>query len=49
MYNDELKCLDRRYHQCLKEVIIAKINFILIFLFKNHISMTLSLKKNNVN
>ena len=26
MYNDEMKCLDKKYHQCLKEVIIAKIN-----------------------
>ena len=26
MYNDEMKCLDRKYHQCLKGIIIAKIN-----------------------
>ena len=26
MYNDEMKCLDIKYHQCLKKVIIAKIN-----------------------
>ena len=26
MYTDEMKCLDIKYHQCLKDVIIAKIN-----------------------
>ena len=26
MYTDELKCMDKQYHQCLKNVIIAQIN-----------------------
>ena len=25
MYTDEMKCLDKKYHQCLKKVIIAQI------------------------
>ncbi len=39
MYNDEMKCLDKKYHQCLKEVIIAKINELATELVGNGIGL----------